>query len=146
MVAQPEPQPSLDGAVGTLSAESFTDALEASGIGGMALSTLRRGQVISIQDQTATLRLPPDCESLFMDHHRDDAMAALSASDMGPVRRLEILWEPVAGDTPNTVLEKRAAARLAHAKETFNGEPVVQWLADTFEAAVQDASIEPRSE
>jgi len=129
-----------------LDAEQFTDVLESSGLGGMALSTLRQGQVLGLTDARIQLRLPKDCETLFMDHHRDDALQALGQQLGQRLRGFEIEWGPVSGPTPNDVLAQRAAARLEQAKIDFSQEPAVQWLVDQFGAQIDESSVAPRSE
>ena len=150
-VAAPEPAAAPPWATDTanpsqMDAEGFTDLLESSGIGGMALSTLRQGEMLGIQGSRIQVRLPKDCESLFMDHHQDDAAAVIAQQLGQSVRGFDIEWATPQGETPNTILQQRAAARLAQAKVEFNNEPTVQWLADQFGAVVDESSVAPRSE
>ena len=129
-----------------VTAEQLTDALHAGELAGMALATLSQGEVVSLDAEVLTLRLPPESQTLFMDHHRDDALSALTQGLGMKIRSLNIEWAPVQGKTPNDILHERAAIQLQNAKDDFRAEPLVQWLSQNFDGEVQEASVEPRSE
>ena len=129
-----------------MTAEQLTDALHAGELAGMALATLSQGEVLSLDAEVLTLRLPPESQTLFMDHHRDDALSALTQGLGMKIRSLNIQWAPVQGKTPNDILHERAAIQLQNAKDDFRAEPLVQWLSQNFDGEVQEASVEPRSE
>ena len=129
-----------------LGAEYFTDLLTQAGLDGMALSIARQGELIVISDGCLTLRLPPDNQSLFMDHHQQAMLQKLSSVLAEPVHRLVIDWSAAQGMTPNDVLHQREQAALVKAQMDFQSEPTVNWLQSQFDASIDSDSVKPRSE
>ena len=129
-----------------LGAEYFTDLLTQAGLDGMALSIARQGELIAISDGCLTLRLPPDNQSLFMDHHQQAMLQKLSSVLAEPVHRLVIDWSAAQGMTPNDVLHQREQAALVKAQMDFQSEPTVNWLQSQFDASIDSDSVKPRSE
>ena len=129
-----------------LGAEYFTDLLTQAGLDGMALSIARQGELIAISDGCLTLRLPPDNQSLFMDHHQQAMLQKLSSVLAEPVHRLVIDWGAAQGMTPNDVLHQREQAALVKAQMDFQSEPTVNWLQSQFDASIDSDSVKPRSE
>ena len=112
----------------------------------MALSIARQGELIAISDGCLTLKLPPDNQSLFMDHHQQEMLQKLSSVLAEPVHRLVIDWSAAQGMTPNDVLHQREQAALVKAQMDFQSEPTVNWLQSQFDATIDSDSVKPRSE
>ena len=120
----------------SLGAEYFTDLLTQAGLDGMALSIARQGELVSISNGCLTLRLPPDNQSLFMEHHQQEMLQKLSSVLAEPAQRLVIDWNAAQGMTPNDVLQQREQAALVKAQMDFQSEPTVNWLQSQFDATI----------
>ena len=129
-----------------LGAEYFTDLLSQAELEGMALSIARQGELVSVSEGCLTLRLHPDNQSLFMEHHQQEMLQKLSSVLAEPVHRLVIDWNAAQGMTPNDVLHQREQAALVKAQMDFQSEPTVNWLQSQFDATIDSDSVKPRSE
>ena len=129
-----------------LGAEYFTDLLSQAELDGMALSIVRQGELVSVSEGCLTLRLHPDNQSLFMEHHQQEMLQKLSSVLAEPVHRLVIDWNAAQGMTPNDVLHQREQAALVKAQMDFQSEPTVNWLQSQFDATIDSDSVKPRSE
>ena len=116
------------------------------GIAGFGESMLRASEWLGIEGDRARLRIPADARELFSEPFQQRAATLLSARLNRRIMGLDIEWTDPVSATPAQVLEQRAAARLAQAKLDFANEPTVKWLAETFDAQVDESTVTPKGD